>query len=57
MNKQIEVVDQGAASLYLGIRITRDCSKRKLWLSQRPFVLNLLTTHNLMNAHSSPVPL
>ena len=57
MNKRIEVVDQGAASLYLGIRITHDRSKHKLWLSQCPFVVDLLTSHNLMNAHSSLVPL
>ena len=57
MNKCIEVVDQGAVSLYLGIQITRNCSKRKLWLSQYPFIVDLLTSHNLMNAHSSPIPL
>jgi len=57
MNKQIEVVDQCVVSLYLGIQITHNCLSRKLWLSQRPFIVNLLTSHNLMNAHSSPIPL
>jgi len=57
MNKQIEVVDQDVVSLYLGIWITHNCSKRKLWLSQCPFIVNLLTSHNLMNAHSSLIPL
>ncbi|RDB27573.1 Retrovirus-related Pol polyprotein from transposon TNT 1-94 [Hypsizygus marmoreus] len=57
MNKRFEVVDLGAASLYLGIRITRDRSVRKLWLSQRHFITELLTTYNLLNAHPSPVPL
>ncbi|RDB14617.1 Retrovirus-related Pol polyprotein from transposon TNT 1-94 [Hypsizygus marmoreus] len=57
MNKHFEVIDLGAASLYLGIRITRDRSVRKLWLSQRHFITELLTTYNLLNAHPSPVPL
>ena len=57
MNKQIEVVDQGVVFLYLSIRITRDHLKCKLWLSQHPFIVDLLTSHNLMNAHSSPIPL
>ncbi|KAF5383186.1 hypothetical protein D9615_005093 [Tricholomella constricta] len=34
MNKSFKVVDLGAASLYLGIRVTRDLPTRKLWLSQ-----------------------
>jgi hypothetical protein len=57
MNNHFEVNDLGAASLYLGIRITRDRPARKLWLSQRHFITDLLTTYNLLNAHPSPVPL
>ena len=57
MNKHFEVNDLDAASLYLGIRITRDCRTRKLWLSQRHFITDLLTTYNLLNAHPSPMPL
>ena len=57
MNKYFEVNDLGTASLYLGIRITRDQAKRKIWLSQCHVITDLLTTYNLLNAHPSPVPL
>jgi len=57
MNQVIEVNNLGAASLYLGIRIDRDCPTRKLWLSQKHVVTDLLTTYNLLNAHPSSVPL
>jgi hypothetical protein len=48
MNKHFKVNDLGATSLYLGVRI--DCNRRayKMWLSQKHFVLDLLTTHNLL---------
>jgi hypothetical protein len=55
--KHIEVVDLGPASLYLGIRIVRDRSQRKLWLSQKPFVMDLLSTWNMTECRSSTVPL
>jgi hypothetical protein len=57
--KEIEAVDLGPASLYLGIRIIRDRSRRKLWLSQKAFITNLLASWNLTpsNSHTSAVPL
>ena len=57
MNKQIEVNDLGAASLYLGIWIDRDHPNRRLWLSQKHVITDLLTTYNLLDVHPSPVPL
>ena len=39
LQKVIEIVDMGLASLYLGIRITRDRSRFKLWLSDAPKIL------------------
>ena len=35
----------GPASFYLGIRIDRNCRACKMWLSQRYFVTELLTTY------------
>jgi hypothetical protein len=57
--KEIEAVDLGPASLYLGIRIIRDRSRRKLWLSQKAFITDLLASWNLTpsNSHMSAVPL
>ena len=55
--KDIEVVDMGPVSLYLGIRITRDRPNRKLYLSQKAFVTNLLDTWNMTNCHPISMPL
>ena len=57
VSKDLEVVDLGPASLYLGIRIVRDRSKRKLWLSQKPFITDLLSTWNMTECHTASVPL
>lgn len=56
MNKHFVIVDLGAASLYLGICIVCDHPNRKLWLSQKHFIIDLLTLYNLLNAYPS-VPL
>ena len=50
-------VDMGPVSLYLGIRITNDRPDRKLYLSQKAFVTNLLDTWNMTNCHPISVPL
>ena len=57
--KEIEAVDLDLASLYLGIRIIRDRPRRKLWLSQKVFITNLLASWNLtpLNCHTSSIPL
>jgi len=57
--KDIEVVNLGPASLYLGIWIIRDRKRCKLWLSQKAFITNLLSTWNmnLLNCHTLSVPL
>ena len=57
--KEIEVVDFGLASLYLGIRIIRDRPHHKLWLSQKVFITDLLASWNLtpLNCHTSSIPL
>jgi hypothetical protein len=55
--KDIEVVNMGPVSLYLGICITRDCPNRKLYLYQKAFITDLLDTWNMTNCHPSSIPL
>jgi hypothetical protein len=55
----IDIVDLGPASLYLGMRITRDRSARKLWLSQRGLVSDLLDQWGMSDVKpaSNPLPM
>jgi len=57
LQKSIEIVDMGPASLYLGIRITRDRPRRKLWLSQRSYCIELLRVWNLSNCTTASTPM
>jgi hypothetical protein len=57
MSKELEVVDLGPVSLFLAIRITRDHTRRKVYLSQKSFVTDLLDTWNMSHCYPSPVPL
>jgi hypothetical protein len=57
LQKSIDIIDMGPASLYLGNRITRDCPRRKLWLSQKSYCLELLRTWNLSNCTPASTPL
>lgn len=57
LNKEIEVIDQGPVQLYLGMHISRNRSKRKLWISQKAYIIELLKTWNLTDATERPVPL
>ena len=57
LQKTIEIIDMGPASLYLGNRITRDRSRRKIWLSQRSYCLELLRTWNLSNCTPASTPM
>ena len=57
LQKSIEIVDMGPASLYLGNRITRDWSRRKLWLSQKSYCLDLLRNWNLSNCTPVSTPM
>ena len=49
LQKTIEIIDMGPASLYLGIHVTRDCPRWKLWLSQCSYCIELLRVWNLSN--------
>ncbi len=57
LNRRFSIKDLGAASVFLGIRIERDRPARKLWLSQKHFVMDLLATHNMLQCTKSLVPL
>jgi hypothetical protein len=57
LQKTIEIIDMGPASLYLGNRITRDRSRRKLWLSQKSYCIDLLRTWNLSNCTPASTPM
>ena len=57
LQKSLEIIDMGPASLYLGIRITRDRARRKLWLSQKAYCIELLRTWNLSNCTSATTPM
>jgi hypothetical protein len=57
LQKTIEIIDMGPASLYLGNRIIRDRPRRKLWLSQRSYCIELLRVWNLSNCTHASTPM
>jgi hypothetical protein len=57
LQKTLEIIDMGPASLYLGIRITRDRSRRRLWLSQKSYCVELLRTWNLSTCTTASTPM
>jgi hypothetical protein len=57
LSKELEVVDLGPVSMFLAIRIHRDRAHRKIYLSQKSFVTDLLDTWNMSNCYPSPIPL
>ena len=57
LQKSLEIVDMGPASLYLGIRLTCDRARRKLWLSQKSYCIELLRDWNLTNCTVATTPM
>jgi hypothetical protein len=57
LSKELEIVDLGPVSMFLAICIHRDRTHRKIFLSQKSFVTDLLDTWNMSNCHPSPIPL
>jgi transposase InsO family protein len=57
LTPDLEIVDMGPVSMYLGERITRDRANRKLWISQKPLIVDLLHTWNMLDCTPSNVPL
>ena len=49
LQKSLDIINMGPASLYPGNHMSRDRTHRKLWLSQKSYCLDLLRTWNLSN--------
>lgn len=57
LNQRFKITNLGVATMFLGIRITRDRSQRKLWLDQQSYVLELLDAYNMSAAPPTRIPL
>lgn len=53
----LEVVDMGPVVMYLGNRITHDRTTCTLWISQRPLLVELLQTWNMLDCTPTNMPL
>lgn len=53
----LEIVDMGPVTMYLGNHITRDHAKRKLWISQKPLIVKLLENLDMLNCTPNKVSL
>ena len=49
--------DLGATQSYLGIRITRDCAHRCIWIDQEAYIDSTLSRFRLMDANDTKTPL
>jgi hypothetical protein len=56
LGKYIEVKDLGPVSLHLGVRYIRDREKKKLWMSQKSYVEDLLQRFGMSKCTPSSVP-
>lgn len=57
LTPDLEIVDMGPVSVYLGERITQDRANHKLWISQKPLIVDLLHTWNMLDCTPSSIPL
>lgn len=57
LTPDLEIIDMGPVAMYLGNRITRDRPNRKLWISQKPLLVELLQNWNMLDCTPSNVPL
>ncbi len=57
LNKIFKVNDLGNAEVFLGIRIERDHPNRKLWLSQKDYIADLLHMYDMDDVNPTAVPL
>ena len=58
LSKRYEITDLGEILSYLGIRITRDRSKKRLDIDQSGYIKDLLDRFNMADAnpHKTPLP-
>jgi len=57
LTPDLEIMDTGPVSMYLRERIMRDRANRKLWISQKPLLVDLLQNWNMLDCTPSNVPL
>lgn len=56
LGKEFEMKDLGAAKKILGMEIQRDRKARRLWLSQRSYILKVLERFGMSDARSEKIP-
>ncbi|WVY89808.1 hypothetical protein V8G54_035322 [Vigna mungo] len=57
LSKSFAMKDLGAVKKILGMKISRDCSRRMLWVSQEDYIEKILKRFNMHNAKSACVPI
>ena len=57
LGKLYQMKDLGPASSYLGIRITRDCTRWTIWIDQQVYIENTLKRFKLHDANNTKIPL
>ena len=56
LGKLYQMKDLGPTSSYLGIRITRDCSRQIIWIDQQAYIENTLKRFKLHDANNTKTP-
>lgn len=56
LNSRFKMKDLGEAKLCLGLRITRDRTKGKIWIDQQQYILDVLNRFNMANCNSVSTP-
>ena len=56
LSKRLQIVDLGPCSKFLNILILRDRINRKIWLSSRIYIAELLAEWNLTSCRTAPTP-
>ena len=57
LGKLYQMKDLGPTSSYLGIRITRDCTRQIIWMDQQAYIENTLKRFKLHDANNTKTPL
>jgi hypothetical protein len=57
LHKEFEMKDLGAAKKILGMEIRRDRGARKLWLSQKNYIMKVLEKFSMLDAKTVSTPL
>ncbi|WVZ24581.1 hypothetical protein V8G54_003125 [Vigna mungo] len=57
LSKSFAMKDLGAVKKILGMKISRDCSRRMLWVSQEDYIEKILKWFNMHNAKSARAPI